>query len=721
MMFDLNSIVHLAPLDALFEQLVNDRPGMILVAGADSRGISEGNGARMLASGRGLVFRILLQKLLEAHPAKTGMIYTSGEPFKPPRDMKNRLQSIKGAPTSTSAALRGKAGLMALDLLSPETMEAAAQAALKGTRVLAQVDTVRRGPGVARRLAALGMNLSQMSGLTWVISVLRAPALCPHCRQVSPVEGKTWYQPGGCSRCGFTGRSGEVMVFDVFRNAPEFGNPLMQRSMLPASEYALGLAEEGYLALEDAFDLDTMLLQEAYEVLTEEEQALQLGNRAMQSKMLEMEVANRILVQRTEALVSLQQINETLISLASVDEIARRVCRFARDLCGAERVVVYLRHSRQQARVLAVLGWDGAEVGELVDARELPVLEAGEIQPFVSVPPGLGGEDWRAVPAGLCVPLAAQGRADGWMIVQAAHKRSFQPGETALLRTFANQAALAIQRMSLVEQLQAKIAALEAAQTELVVKERLERELQLAHEVQQSFLPKEFPDVPWLALAAMNFPARQVGGDFYDAIWLDDDHIGLVMADVSDKGMPAALYMALSRSLIRAEARRGLAPAGVLRSVNHLLMELGESGMFVTVVYCVIERGSGKMCYARAGHDRPVLLRWGEARQLSGSGTTLGVVEDDLFILEEECVQLEPGDRLVLYSDGLIDVQSPAEERFGRERLMALWSGDTSTGAAEFCARTFTALTAFQAGAEQADDMTLLVAEFKPPLSHHDR
>ncbi|MBN1372402.1 MAG: SpoIIE family protein phosphatase [Anaerolineaceae bacterium] len=713
-MFNLNSIAHLAPLEALFDQLVNDRPGLILVAGADSRGLPEGSGARVLASGRGMIFRILLQRLLEAHPNMQGMIYSAGEPFKPPRELKKRLTSIKGIPAATSAALRGKAGLMALEMLSAETAEAATQAALQGVRVLAQVDTVRRGPGVARHLASLDLNEAQIGALTWVVSVLRVPALCPYCRQASPVEGKNWYKPGACARCGFTGRSGEVMVFDVFRNDPNFGDPMTQRSLLPAAEYALGLAEEGYLALEDAYDLDTMLLQDAYQALTEEENALRVGSRAMQSKMLEMEVANRILVQRTEALVSLQQINETLITLASVDEIARRVCRFAHDLCGAERAVVYLRHSWQQARVLAVLGWDGSQIGALVDASQLPVVEAGDTQPFAAVPPGLGGEDWRSIPVGLCVPLAAQGRSDGWMIIQTCHKKSFQPGEMAMLRSFANQAALAIQRMGLVEQLQAKIAALEAAQADLVVKERLERELQLAHEVQQSFLPKEFPAVPWLALAAMNFPARQVGGDFYDAIWLDDEHIGLVMADVSDKGMPAALYMALSRSLIRAEAQRELDPARVLRSVNRLLMELGDSGMFVTAVYCVIERSSGKMCYARAGHDRPVLLRGGIARELSGTGTALGVVEDERFQLKEECVQLEPGDWLVLYSDGLVDVRSQAEERFGRERLVALWAGDQSTCAADFCARTFTALTSFQAGAEQADDMTLLVAEFRP-------
>jgi phosphoserine phosphatase RsbU/P len=137
----------------------------------------------------------------------------------------------------------------------------------------------------------------------------------------------------------------------------------------------------------------------------------------------------------------------------------------------------------------------------------------------------------------------------------------------------------------LVDQLRAKIAALEAAQAELVVKERLERELELARTVQENVLPHVFPLIPGYQFATGYQPARYVGGDFYDVIDLGDGFVGLAIADVSDKGMPAALYMTLTRSLLRAEAYRDRSPRAVLTRVNQLLMELGEPTAFVTMFY----------------------------------------------------------------------------------------------------------------------------------------
>jgi serine phosphatase RsbU (regulator of sigma subunit) len=153
--------------------------------------------------------------------------------------------------------------------------------------------------------------------------------------------------------------------------------------------------------------------------------------------------------------------------------------------------------------------------------------------------------------AGLSVPLVAQGEQVGRMIVQSTQKQHFEPGETALLQTFAHQAAVALQRAGLIEQLTGKIEQLQAAQAGLAQKERLEREMELARQVQQSVLPTDYPAVPGFRFAAQNEPARRVGGDFYDIFALDDDHFGLAVADVSDKGMPAALYMTFNRSLLR--------------------------------------------------------------------------------------------------------------------------------------------------------------------------
>ncbi len=297
------------------------------------------------------------------------------------------------------------------------------------------------------------------------------------------------------------------------------------------------------------------------------------------------------------------------------------------------------------------------------------------------------------------------------MIVQSTQKNAFNQGEIALLQTFANQAALAIQRAGLVEELRAKIDQLEAAQIELVKKERLERELELSRQVQQSMLPHSFPQLTGFAFAVRNDPARQVGGDFYDIFSLDEDHFGVVIADVADKGMPAALYMALTRSLLLAEARRTLSPRETLLNVNRLLLELGDLSSFVSVFYGVITRSTGRLVYVRAGHERPFLVRNSHAQLLKGSGAVLGILDEEQLNLSEESLDLISGDRLVLYTDGLTDVADTQGHFSGAARLEELLQAQAGQSAAEICAAVFQYLAAFQGQAEQFDDMTLLVLE----------
>jgi sigma-B regulation protein RsbU (phosphoserine phosphatase) len=192
-------------------------------------------------------------------------------------------------------------------------------------------------------------------------------------------------------------------------------------------------------------------------------------------------------------------------------------------------------------------------------------------------------------------------------------------------------------------------------------------------------------------------------------ILLDADRFGVVIADVSDKGMPAALYMALTRSLLLAEARRERSPRKVLANVNRLLMELGEPGMFVTVFYGVVEGAARRLTYARAGHDRPLLVREGKVQELGGQGTALGVLVEEQLPLEEEVVYLAPGDRLVLYTDGLTDVLAPDHRLFGLGRLKGLIETHASLPPVRLCEATFADLAAYQGSAEQYDDMTMLV------------
>jgi serine phosphatase RsbU (regulator of sigma subunit) len=209
---------------------------------------------------------------------------------------------------------------------------------------------------------------------------------------------------------------------------------------------------------------------------------------------------------------------------------------------------------------------------------------------------------------------------------------------------------------------------------------------------------------------ARSRPARQVGGDFYDVILLDEDRVGLVMADVSDKGMPAALFMALTHSLIRAEARRHPSPLEVVRSVNRLLLEMNRAGLFVTLLYGVLEVAQATLRYVRAGHDEPLVYspHSGACRFIRGDGMLLGLF--DPVRLEEVCLELQAGDVLFLYTDGVVDAQSPDGRFFGKDRLQQAVSAAGDRSAPELCDLVLQRVDQFQAGAEQYDDTALLVA-----------
>ncbi|MCL5998105.1 MAG: SpoIIE family protein phosphatase, partial [Chloroflexi bacterium] len=444
-------------------------------------------------------------------------------------------------------------------------------------------------------------------------------------------------------------------------------------------------------------------------------------NRALQRKLLELETSNRVLQQRTEALISLETLGSALTTSTDLAELADSVCRHARNLCGAERAILYFLRSEIVAEVLAVSGWSTDLLRQQLDTELVFGPDRGALRdntepaPYAKWPPGVPYREpdleGARLYTGLRLPLVTQDKLVGLLIVHPTTKRRFGPGEVALLRMLANQAAIAIQRAELVETLRAKIVQLETAQAELVKKERLERELELARQVQQRLLPRTFPTIAGYTFAARNLPARQVGGDFYDVIPLGDHQFGVVIADVSDKGMPAALFMTLTRSVLMAEAQREHSPRVVLSNVNRLLLALGEAEMFVAVFYGVIDARAHTLTYTRAGHDKPLLLRDGGVQPLGGEGTVLGLLDTELLGLTEERVGLQPGDRLVLHTDGLTDVLDEQDRLFGLENLKRFLQTHDQMPPADLCAAVFHMLAAYKGSAEQYDDMAMLVVE----------
>lgn len=240
-------------------------------------------------------------------------------------------------------------------------------------------------------------------------------------------------------------------------------------------------------------------------------------------------------------------------------------------------------------------------------------------------------------------------------------------------------------------------------------KERFAKELEIAQGIQQSFLPDSAPEIAGIELVAKNVPALEVGGDFYDFIPVATGQWGLVIADVSGKGVPAALFMALSRTLIRASTLVNADPALSIAHANRMIYEDAKSNMFVTLFYAVLDSRTMTLDYVNAGHNPPLLLQ-GESstvRLLKAKGIALGVIDE--VDLQSVRVDLKPGDVLVLYTDGVTEAINAAEEEFGEERLFAIITQNRNRPAQEIMDEILAGITAYAGDTPQYDDITLMI------------
>ena len=239
--------------------------------------------------------------------------------------------------------------------------------------------------------------------------------------------------------------------------------------------------------------------------------------------------------------------------------------------------------------------------------------------------------------------------------------------------------------------------------------ERKKAELRSAHDIQMSFLPEHLPEVPGVDLAALALPAKEVGGDFYDAIPLPGNRTALVIADVSGKGVPAALFMALSRTVMRANTLVPRSAREAVSEANALIAADAKSGMFVTLFYAVVDPAGKTLTYVNAGHNPPLLFRSGSdsPMPLKGTGIILGVMPEADY--REETVALESGDLLVCYTDGVTEAINADEEQFGERRLIEVVMGCRGLSPGEIVDRILDAVTQFSGDEPQFDDQTLIV------------
>jgi phosphoserine phosphatase RsbU/P len=252
---------------------------------------------------------------------------------------------------------------------------------------------------------------------------------------------------------------------------------------------------------------------------------------------------------------------------------------------------------------------------------------------------------------------------------------------------------------------------LKADQEQIIEKERLEKELEISAQIQQSLLPKTLPAIPGYQLGALMIQAQAVGGDFYTCFKLGQDRLGLVVGDVSDKGVPAALFMALTYSAIRLEAARNDSPVQVLRNVNRHLLQMNSAGMFVTLVYGILDINSGDFHFARAAHPTPYLLD-GQGQIVDipvSSGQPLGLFA--ALPIDEQTITLPPGGTLLLYSDGVSETKDTRGIDFAPDALYQSIQGHRARPAQTICEQLWQDVQEHGRGLPQQDDFTAVVVK----------
>jgi sigma-B regulation protein RsbU (phosphoserine phosphatase) len=303
----------------------------------------------------------------------------------------------------------------------------------------------------------------------------------------------------------------------------------------------------------------------------------------------------------------------------------------------------------------------------------------------------------------LIVPISVSGRRLGVLAVADKESRDgrvldFTPADARLLSLFANQAAAAIETARLHR------AAIES--------ERIEREMELAAAIQREILPHSIPEIAGVELAAANLPTRHVGGDYYDLFPLSRGRLGFLVADVSGKGVPAALLVSTVHAAVHLQIDEAKTVVELVTRIDRHLRRYAATRKFLTLFFGLFEPDTGLLTYVSAGHN-PALLqrRSGHMARLNSTGVPVGMFPDASW--KQETVTLAPGDLLCLYTDGLTEAVNVQEEEFGMERLSALVAGGRDMPLKPLCDRVLAEVADFAADMPQYDDQTLLLLRRK--------
>jgi serine phosphatase RsbU (regulator of sigma subunit) len=400
----------------------------------------------------------------------------------------------------------------------------------------------------------------------------------------------------------------------------------------------------------------------------------------------------------------LYRLSEKLVSSPHPEAIARIALNEASPLIPAQAgMVLLVDHQEDSILQLAHCGMPlvllaGVEQSAGLVGRVLRSGEA-ELANGVTADETFAGMQGQPVSL-LCAPLRSEQGVFGAILMVGDGRRSYSAGELKLLTAIAMQTAPAIE-----------IAHLHQMELEHV---RMERDLQVARQVQAGLLPRQVPEMPGWTLAALWQPAQAVGGDFYDFIRFPDGRLGIVIADVANKGVPAALVMANTRSILRAVAASARpeccdSPGRLLAQVNDILCDDMPRNMFVTCFLALLDVQSGQVSFANAGHNLPYQRTAEGVKELHARGMPLGLFPGMEY--EEMHTVLQPGEGILMYSDGLVEAHDPQGEMFGDPRLESCLMETTLAGQAliEHMMQRLEDFTG--AEWEQEDDVTFVTLE----------
>ena len=489
----------------------------------------------------------------------------------------------------------------------------------------------------------------------------------------------------GWMRVGEAGASGER---PMPLPAPLPVSPLLADGMLWVPLSSEGEIQ-GYLALEGVLAEDGDELAMALELLFGAQAGAYRFSRLV--KDAEFEVKTRLL-----ELESLYDLGLSLSGQLDLSSLADEVLFRSISLTDAGKGNLVLFH--EDGRIL----FERSLGEELLSAEQVVrwVLPEGEavINNAADTAP-TAGLRLSSCKKCLAVAISVPGRRLGILAVADKESRDggvldFTPADARLLSLFAAQAAAAIETARL--------------HREAIEKERIERELELAAAIQREILPRSLPDVPGVELAAANLPTRQVGGDYYDVLPLSGGRVGFLVADVSGKGVPAALLVSTVHAAVHLQIEEAQSVADLVTRIDRHLRRYAATRKFLTLFFGVLEVESGTLRYVSAGHNPALLVRRsGSIERVESTGVPVGMLPNANW--REETLRLDSGDMLVLYTDGVTEAVNEADEEFGLERLTAAVEGWRSLPARQICDQLMARVASFASNMPQYDDQTLLL------------